>query len=177
MIKKNRELPGQEYWNEVRSYDSLVRSEACTSPVLAPHNTNAAYVWSSDTADYGTEASYDTIGYIAFNAPIHAPKRSHITLTMFGFRDINKTALARLFELDLTIGKEELAVYSVYAHLTRFGIATKNGDYPFDLKFQRETAKKLGNWRYIDVTVPHPDEYKTVTEQLRRGASGVFSRL
>ncbi|MGH7240731.1 MAG: hypothetical protein ACREGB_00355 [Candidatus Saccharimonadales bacterium] len=171
-MRSIEETPTADYWQEVRELDDQIyQREKRLTPVIYPW-THAVDAWASDSLEY------DTTGYRAEQGlSFRDNHRKHIALTLFTLMNVGreKQSLARLYELDLTPGREDLIVFPVYGRLTGFGIAGATRYERFVLGRQRTHAQSLGGKR-ADFTAANEADYELVREQLARGASGCYPR-
>jgi hypothetical protein len=118
------------------------------------------------------------VPYLAERTEATMPWRRTIFLSMFSLIHLNTEGVAHVFELNLIPNNERLLTYTVYTKLLRYGVSRANGTETFELIRQKEAAERIGHFRKaVKASLPHPDEYQVVREQLERGASGGYTRI
>lgn len=169
--------PAAEYWNELRGYDKTIRELANAEPYIPPENTVSAFVWDAESSTHGINQGYDTAGYLALPRPLVGKDKSERVLTTFTAGEVGKKGVARVYELNLRLGHENLIIYSAHAALNRFGV----DPHDFSVIIQRDSARKvragLRLFNSISPMLPHAEDLDIVADELERGAAGIFRKI
>lgn len=164
--------PYPEYWQDIRDHEAVIFRRTRDAGEAHWSYITAQETWAAEAAEavpFDEDRPMDTIAYSGIRRAFSiATTRSEATLTYFPLSGVGRGSFpSRQYAMSLQPGRERLEVFLLHGQVAWDGV--REGS--IEIARQKYSARRMES-----TTAPNAQDYLHVLSEMKRGASGAFTR-